>query len=45
VANAELTDAPDYTRSAGDTNYIPSTTFQGKTDSDSTAVSASWTGA
>jgi hypothetical protein len=27
IKNAVLTDAPDYTRSAGDTNYIPSVTF------------------
>ena len=26
--NVEIVDAPDYTRSAGDTNYIPSVTFR-----------------
>lgn len=26
--NAEIVDAPDYTRTAGDTNYIPSVTFR-----------------
>jgi hypothetical protein len=26
--NAEIVDAPDFTRSAGDTNYIPSVTFR-----------------
>lgn len=45
VNNAEITDAPDYTRSAGDTNYIPSTTWQGKTDSDASAVTVTYTGA
>jgi len=45
VNNAEITDAPDYTRTAGDTNYIPSTTWQGKTDSDASAVSVTYTGA
>jgi hypothetical protein len=32
VKNAVLTDAPDYTRSAGDTNYIPSVTFEASGD-------------
>jgi len=44
VKNAEITDAPDITRSAGDTNYIPSTTWQGKQESDSAAVTISYTG-
>jgi len=45
IKNAEITDADDYTRTAGDTNSIPSTTFQGKTDSDASAVSVTYTGA
>lgn len=28
LANTEIADAPDFTRSAGDTNYIPSVTLQ-----------------
>jgi len=44
VNNAEITDAPDYTRTAGDTNYIPSTTWQGKTDSDASAIDVTYTG-
>ncbi len=38
LKNASLTDAPDYTRSAGETNYIPSTTFQGAEEADSAAI-------
>lgn len=45
IQNAEITDTPDYTRSAGDANYIPSTTWQGKTDSDANAVNVTYTGA
>jgi len=45
IRNAEITDAPDYTRSAGDANYIPSTTWQGKTDSDANAIDVTYTGA
>jgi len=37
--NAELTETPDYTRSAGDTNYIPSVTLQGKEGASNPAVS------
>jgi len=37
--NGEITDAPDHTRSAGDTNYIPSTTLQGKADDSNPAIS------
>jgi len=44
IQNAEITDTPDYTRSAGDANYIPSTTWQGKTDSDANAVNVTYTG-
>jgi len=44
VKNAEITDAPDITRSAGDTNYIPSTTWQGKQEGDTAAVTISYTG-
>lgn len=45
VRNAEITDAPDYTRQAGDTNYIPSTTWQGKAESDGSAINVTYTGA
>lgn len=45
VNNAEMTSAPDYTRSAGDANYIPSATWQGKTDSDASAIDVTYTGA
>jgi len=40
VKNASITDSPDYTRSAGDTNYIPSVTFEGAEESDGTAITA-----
>lgn len=43
LKNASLTDAPDFTRSAEDTNYIPSTTFQGAQESDSAAITVSYT--
>jgi hypothetical protein len=45
VYNAEITDAPDYTRQAGDANYIPSTTWQGHSDSTNAAVEVTYTGA
>jgi len=45
VYNAEMTDAPDYTRSAGDANYIPSTTWQGHADDTNNAVEVTYTGA
>jgi len=45
VHNAEMTEADDYTRSSGDANYIPSTTWQGKEDSSNPAVSVTYTGA
>lgn len=38
VENASITDAPDYTRTAGDTNYIPNVTFEGAEETDSAAV-------
>jgi len=45
INNAELSDAPDYTRSAGDTNYIPSTTWQGKSGDDTESITVTYTGA
>lgn len=45
VYNAEITDVPDYTRSAGDANYIPSTTWQGHSDDTNAAVEVTYTGA
>lgn len=44
VYNAQMTDAPDYTRSSGDANYIPSTTWQGHSDASNDAVEVSYTG-
>lgn len=38
VKNAEIVDAPDITRSAGETNFIPSATLQGKTEDDAAAI-------
>jgi len=32
INNAEIVDAPDFTRSAGDTNFIPSVTLEGSGD-------------
>jgi len=32
VSDTEIVDAPDFTRSAGDTNFIPSVTFEGSGD-------------
>lgn len=40
VENAQLDSTPDITRSAGDTNYIPSVTFVGMEESDSAAITA-----
>ncbi len=37
--NSEATEWPDFTRSAGDTNYIPSVTLQGKADESNPAIS------
>jgi hypothetical protein len=45
VQNAEMTDAPDYTRQSGEANYIPSTTWQGKSGDDNSAVVVTYTGA
>ena len=45
VNNAELSEAPDLTRTAGDTNYIPSTTWQGKIGNDTESISVTYTGA
>jgi hypothetical protein len=44
VNSAEMTDAPDYTRSSGDANYIPSTTWQGQSDASTDAVTVTYTG-
>jgi hypothetical protein len=44
VYNAQIMDAPDYTRSAGDANYIPSTTWQGHSDATNNAVEVTYTG-
>jgi hypothetical protein len=32
--NVEVVDAPDHSRTAGDTNYIPSVSFQAVADED-----------
>jgi hypothetical protein len=40
LQNAALTDNPDFTRSAGETNFIPSVTFTGFEESDSAAITA-----
>jgi hypothetical protein len=45
VYNAQIVDAPDYTRQAGDANYIPSTTWQGHSDDTNAAVEVTYTGA
>jgi len=45
VYNAQIVDAPDYTRTAGDANYIPSTTWQGHSDDTNAAVEVTYTGA
>ena len=44
VYNAQITGVPDYTRSAGDANYIPSTTWQGHSDDTNAAVEVTYTG-
>jgi hypothetical protein len=44
VYNAQITDVPDYTRSAGDANYIPSTTWMGHEDASNDAVEVTYTG-
>ena len=44
VYNAQITDVPDYTRQAGDANYIPSTTWQGHSDDTNAAVEVTYTG-
>jgi hypothetical protein len=44
VYNAQITDVPDYTRSAGDANYIPSTTWMGHGDASNDAVEVTYTG-
>lgn len=44
IKNASMSDAPDYTRSAGDTNYIPSATFRGEKQSDAADVVVTYTG-
>ena len=45
VYNAQITDVPDYTRQAGDANYIPSTTWTGHSDDTNAAVEVTYTGA
>jgi len=45
INNAELSEAPDFTRTAGDTNYIPSTTWQGKAGDDAESITVTYTGA
>lgn len=44
LENASISDSPDYTRSAGETNYIPSVTFRGTQESDTADVTVSYTG-
>lgn len=45
LKNASISDAPDYTRSAGETNYIPSVTFRGTEDTDTADITVTYTGA
>ncbi len=40
VKNASISDVPDLTRSAGDTNYIPSVSFEGAEEGDTSAITA-----
>jgi len=44
LENATISDAPDYTRTAGETNYIPSVTFRGSQEGDTADVTVSYTG-
>jgi hypothetical protein len=44
VYNAQMTDAPDYTKESGSENYLPSTTWQGHSDDTNNAVEVTYTG-
>jgi hypothetical protein len=44
LKNASISDSPDYTRSAGETNFIPSVTFRGVQDDDTADVVVNYTG-
>jgi len=45
LKNASISDSPDYTRTAGETNFIPSVTFRGTQRDDSADVVVNYTGA
>lgn len=45
LKNASISDAPDYTRTSEETNYIPGVTFRGTEEDDTADVTVTYTGA